>query len=556
MPQSPPSPASPDDFCNLGDSLADAGRLNEAVEAYQKAIALDPNCLVAYANLGLALKEKGFLDESIAAHRAAITLNPNIPETHNNLGNALKDKGHLDEAIAAYGRAVELNPNLPEAQANLGITLAANGQVDEGIASLRKAIELRPNYAHAHGNLLLTIHYHSGSDAQAILREHLQWARMHTDALWDGTSARSLPPIAGRRIRVGYVSRDLRDHVVGRHLLPLIKNHDRKAFEIFCYTDLRHTDGITEQLRASADHWRGTFGQSDAQLAEMIRADGIDLLVDLNLHSAGSRLLAFARKPAPIQVTWLGYCSTTGLRAIDYRLSDPWMDPPGTDANYVEKTIRLPHTQLCYQPRDKCPNVAPPAFEKNGFITFGCLNNFVKISPPALDLWGGVMQKVSDSRLLIHAAPGSQRRCVVERLHKFGIPADRITFFDTSDWQTYMRAYSGIDIALDPIPYSGGITTCDALWMGVPVITLTGQTAVGRAGASILSNVGLREFVAATASQYIQIATDLTSDTARLATLRREMRARMQSSPLTDAAGFARDIESAYKMMIADAGRS
>ena len=231
------------------------------------------------------------------------------------------------------------------------------------------------------------------------------------------------------------------------------------------------------------------------------------------------------------------------------------MDPAGTDENYVEKTIRLPHTQLCYQPRDKCPDIAPPPSEQNGYVTFGCLNNFVKISPLAIELWGGVMQKVSNSRLLIHAAPGSQRRRVLERLQKFGVAADRIAFFDTSDWQTYMRAYSAVDIALDPIPYSGGVTTCDALWMGVPVITLAGQTAVGRAGASILSNIGLPEFVATTAPQYIQIATDLAGNRARLATLRREIRARMQSSPLMDAAGFARDIESAYKFMIASAGQ-
>ena len=232
---------------------------------------------------------------------AAIALNSNVPQTHNNLANALKDKGFLDEAIAAYGRAIGLNPHLPEAHANLGITQAANGQVDEGVASLRKAIELRPDYAQAYANLLLTIHYQTGSDARSILQEHQQWARIHADALWDGKSGSRLPPVAGRRIRVGYVSLDLRDHVVGRHLLPLIKNHDQKTFEISCYTDLRHTDGITDQLRASADHWRGTFGQSDAQLAETIRADAIDLLVDLNLHSAGSRLLAFARKPAPVR---------------------------------------------------------------------------------------------------------------------------------------------------------------------------------------------------------------------------------------------------------------
>ena len=292
-----------------------------------------------------------------------------------------------------------------------------------------------------------------------------------------------------------------------------------------------------------------SFGLPDAQAVDLIRQDEIDILVDLALHTGTNRLLIFARKPAPVQVTYLGYCSSTGVETMDYRLSDPYLDPPASDLSlYSEKTIRLPETYWCYNPRGLMPAPSPPPVEEAGHITFGCLNNFAKVSP-ALDLWAEILRNVPESRLIIHSPPGAHLDAVRERFAGKGISTDRLEFPPHQRWPEYVRTYGRIDIALDPFPWCGGITTCDASWMGVPVVSLVGRTAVGRGGASILANIGLPELIAHTPEQYVKIAVGLANDLPRLAELRRTMRPRMQASPLMDAPRFARNIEAAYRQM-------
>jgi len=339
----------------------------------------------------------------------------------------------------------------------------------------------------------------------------------------------------------------LKRHPVGRFLVPLFSHHDHAQFEIHCYSGVRQPDEITARLKGYCDHWHDTAGVSDERLAEQIRLDHIDILLDLSMHMAHNRLLVFARKPAPVQATWLAYVGSTGLSAIDYRLSDPYLDPPGETEHYAEQTIRIP-SYWCYEPQQSPPVSSLPAAGA-GFITFGCLNNFCKVSLPTLKLWSEVLQKVDRSRLLIHSQPGSHLDATLRTFAERGIDPSRIAFAGFVPLEAYLMQHQQMDIALDTTPYAGGTTTCDALWMGVPTVTLSGKTAVGRGGASLLSNLGLTDLIARTPEQYVQIAIDLANDMPRLTQLRLTLRQRMEQSPLMDAPKFARNIEAAYRQM-------
>ncbi len=353
-----------------------------------------------------------------------------------------------------------------------------------------------------------------------------------------------------RRLRVGYVSGDFREHVVGRNLLPLFQEHDHKQFEVFCYSDVFRPDEFTSRFQDTADVWRNIRDLTDEQLAALVREDGIDILVDLELHTDLNRLLAFARKPAPVQVTFAGYPGTTGLTAMDYRLTDHYLDPPGHDDTcYSEQSIRIGASFWCYAPITAEPPVnSLPALE-NGFVTFGCLNNPCKVNAGVIELSSGVLKAVDRSRLVMLAPEGTGRRHVLTLLHEHGIAADRVTFVGSRPHQQYLEVYHGIDIGLDTLPYNGHTTSLDSLWMGVPVVTLVGDTVVGRAGYCQLQNLGMPELIAKTPDQFIQIAVDLAGDLPRLQALRGDLRDRMRISPLMDAKRFARNIEDAYREM-------
>ena len=577
-------PNFPAAHCNLGGALKELGQIDEAIAACHRAIVLKPNYPEASVNLGSALQAKGRLDEAIAVCRHAIASKPNFPEAHLNLGCALRAKGQLDGAIAAFGQAIVLRPNFPAAYSNLGDAQWAKGQLDEAIvacrqaialnanfseaylnlgnalkdrgeldgaiAAYRRAIILQPDYHEAHSNLVCTLHFHPGYDAAAMAEEHRGWNRQHAWPLKPFIQLQTNDRNPARRLRLGYVSPDFREHPVGRFLLPLLVQHDRKSFEVFAYSQVRVPDGVTERLRSLADGWRNIAGCSDLQVTEMIRQDKIDILVDLTMHLSNNRLLVFARKPAPVQVTYLAYCSTTGLETIDYRLSDPYLDPAEGDASiYSESTIRLPETYWCYQPLAVASEVSPPPALQNGFVTFGCLNNFCKVSEPTLAAWAKLLRTVPNSQLLIHAQEGRHRESVWDRMDREGVTSKRIQFVGFMPTEKYFAYYHRIDIALDTFPYGGGTTTCDALWMGVPLVSLAGKTAVSRGGLSILSNVGLPELVARSEERYVQIAVELAADLGRLSALRSTLRQRMQQSPLMDAPRFARNVETAYRTM-------
>jgi protein O-GlcNAc transferase len=535
---------------NLGNALRDKGQLDEAIAAFRRAIALNPKLHGVHVNLANALKDKGQLDEAIASYRLAIELTPNQPEVHGNLGDSLKNKGRFDEAAAACQQAIALRPGYAEAYANLGSVLKEKGQLDEAIAVYRRALALRPDYVEAHSCLVFTLLYHPGYDAAAIAEEHQRWDRQHAQPLGKSVAAYLNDHRPDRRLRIGYVSPDFRDHCQSLFTVGLLSHHDHEQFEIFCYSSVIQPDEITQRITACADVWRAVGKLSDAKLAEMIREDRIDILVDLTMHMRQNRLLAFARKPAPVQVAWLAYPGTTGLSAMDYRLTDPYLDPPGDgDQRYVEESIRLPDTFWCYDSLTTEPSVnALPALESR-HVTFGCLNNFCKVNDNLLALWAKVLRQVEHSRLLLLAPLGDCRLRTQQRFEKDGVDPQRIEFIPFQTRDKYLETYHRIDLGLDTFPYNGHTTSLDSFWMGVPVVTLVGSTAVSRAGWCQLSNLGLAELAAQTPEEFVRIAVDLAKDLPRLEQLRSTLRPRMEQSPLMDAPTFARNIEAAYRRM-------
>jgi predicted O-linked N-acetylglucosamine transferase (SPINDLY family) len=538
-----------DAFNNLGNALHGKGQLDDAVAAYRQAIALKPNFPEAHNNLGGSLHAQGLLEESIASYRQSVALRPNFATAHNNLGNALKDSGQLDEAIAACRQALALNPKFPAAHNNLANALVAEGLFSEAIAAYRQALLLNPNLPEVHGNLIRIMNYLPEFDAKAIGEELGRFNRLHAEPLRKFIPAHANDRNPDRRLRIGYVSPDFRNHVVGWNILPLFEHRDRESFEYTCYANVRRPDETTRRFEQSADHWRPIVGLSDEQVARQIVEDKIDILVDLALHTSSSRVLVFARKPAPIQVTFCGYPGSTGLSTIDYRFSDPYLDPIDSDESiYTEKTIRLPDSVWCYDPMEArdIPVNPLPALE-NGFITFGSLNNFCKVNDTILATWAQVLQRVQNSRLILLAPLGAHRQRTLDRLAQEGINPSRIEFISRQSPRAYMQQYHRIDVGMDTFPWNGHTTSLDSFWMGVPVVSFIGPTAVGRAGWCQLCNLELSELAGKTAKQFVQLAVQLATDLPRLQQLRATLRQRMEQSPLMDAPRFARNVEAAYR---------
>ena len=535
---------------NLGIALKDLGRLDEAIASYGRAIELNPSFAEAHCNLGVALHETDRCDEAVAAYDRAIQIKPELAAAHNNRGNALRDQGRLDEAIDAYSRAIALAPDLAAAHNNLGNLFREQGRLDLALASYRRAVEIDPAYSEAVSNLVYGLHFHPDYDAQAILKEHRNRVGPLAGPLVTQNRPHGNDRTPDRRLKVGFVSSDFRGHAVGYSLLPLFAHLDREKTEIVCYSGVKVADEISRGLQAFGDRWQRTVGMSDQELADRIRADRVDILVDLALHTAGNRVLVFARKPAPVQVTMLGMPATTGLATMDYRITDPYLDPPGlSDGDSSEQSIRLPHCYWCYQPPEQAPPIGELPAWTNGFITFGCRNHFAKVSRPALQLWINVLQSVPGARLIIQSQPGRHLEGVYSLFEDGGIARDRVEFVPKVPQLEYLQGYHALDLSLDPFPYNGHTSSLDSLWMGVPVITLAGRTAVGRGGVSILSNLGLTGFIARTPQQYVDIAVEWAGDRTRLSELRAGLRQQMQRSPLVDGKRYAADVEAALRRM-------
>jgi predicted O-linked N-acetylglucosamine transferase (SPINDLY family) len=543
-------PSHVDAFCNLGMVLWRQGKFDEAFAQYQHALRLDPEHALTHNNLGAALQEQGRLSEAEASLRLALRAKPDYADASCNLGIVLWKQGNMDESVAHYQKALRIQPDHAEAHVNLGNVYKDEARLDEALESYRAALHIRPDAADIRSNLLLALNYHPDYDARAILEECARWNRTHAEPLKKLIQPHSNLPDPQRRLRIGYVSPDLREHVDSFFLIPLLSNHDHKQYEIACYANVPRPDAMTQRLQGYADIWRSTVGLSDQQVAELVRGDQIDILVDLELHAAKNRLLMFARKPAPVQVAWLGYPGTTGLSTMDYRLTDPYLDPPGLfDVFYSEESIRLPDTFWCYDPLNNEPPVNSLPALTTGTITFGCLNNFCKVNKGCLRLWAEVLRKVPQSRLLLRAPLGQARDWVKAALQKEGIAEKRIELVESVPRPKYLETYQRIDLGLDPVPCSGHTTSLDAFWMGVPTVTLLGKTAMGRAGFSQLCNLGLSELAAQTPEEYVELAARLARDPGRLQELRGSLRERMKQSPLMDGKRFAQHMEKAYRQM-------
>jgi predicted O-linked N-acetylglucosamine transferase (SPINDLY family) len=391
------------------------------------------------------------------------------------------------------------------------------------------------------------------ADPATVFAEHRAWSARHAEGLTAAAAPHPNDRSLERRLRVGYVSAHFRNHAVNFFVEPILASHDRSRFEVFCYSNVEFPDHVTAQLQTAVDHWRPIRNEPDDRVAQLIRDDAIDILIDLTGHIGENRLLVFALKPAPVQVTYIGYQNTTGMSAMDYRLTDERADPPGvTDRYYTERLVRLPRAFFCYQPGE-APAVSPSPANERGHVTFGSFNLFAKVNAQVIATWIEILARVPDSRLWVLANQGGYaEQKFAEQARARGVDPARVEIHARRPRAEYLRLVSGVDIALDPFPFNGHTTTCDAIWMGVPVVMLEGDAYASRFGGSVLANVGLGELIANSPDQYVDIAVALANDGDKLARLRAELRPRMAASPLMDFVGFTRNLEAAYRQMWAD----
>ncbi|WP_322057785.1 tetratricopeptide repeat protein [Paraburkholderia sp. J63] len=533
---------------NYGNALHALGQRREAQEQYRRALAIEPGHAEAANNLGNLCRELGEHKAAMDAFETAMRARPDFVDAYNNAANLLRALGHKDAACVLLRKAQALAPTHSATLNNLGNVLKDCGELEEGIACLRQALASDPVNLTAHSNLLYALSFQS-SDAAEILAEARRWAAQHEVPLRASRIAHAPVRAEARRLRIGYVSADFREHCQALFMMPLLSNHDRTRFEIHAYSSVVRPDAITARLASHVDAWHDVQPLSDAALAARIHADGIDILVDLAMHMADGRPLLFARQAAPVQVAWLAYPGTTGIDAMGYRLTDPHLDPSSHDSQYSERSIRLPDTFWCYDPLAVEPAVNALPAASSGQVTLGSLNNPCKLTDATLDLWAAVFAALPEARLVLMAAEGEARERLATRLARHGIDRARVRFVAFQPRDAYLRTYHEIDLALDTLPYNGHTTSLDAMWMGVPVVTRVGATCAGRAGLSQLANLGLDDLAAFSDDAFVRTVVDLSNDLPRLAGLRATLRARMEASPLMDGARFARGMEAAYATM-------
>ena len=531
---------------SLGSVYQSLGHFAAAAACYQQSLSLDQNYPEGHNNLGMVLLDLGRHEEAATVLQRAVQLRPDYANAYNNLGISLKLLGRFAEATAAFRRGLQSRESFWEAHFQLGNILKDQGRVAEAIESYERVLEYEPHAVTTQNNLLCTLHYRDG-----ITLEELAAAHARFDRVFGETYRQRLQPHANDRnpdrpLRIGFVSPDLHSHPVGFFTVRMFEQLDREQVEATCYHNSLTNDPITARIRSAASSWRDVHGWSDDRLAEAIREDKIDILFDMTGHTRDSRLLVFARKPAPIQISWAGYVGTTGLRTMDYLLADGHEVPPEAEPHYCERVLRMPDGYVSYEPPACAPPVSPlPALEQ-GHVTFGSFNNQAKLGPQTVATWSRVLHRVPRSRLVLKYYAMSNPT-VAGRLREMfashGIEPDRVDFLGTTSHAEQLQQYRGIDIALDPFPYNGGLTTLEALWMGVPVVTCPGETFAGRHSLSHLSNVGLTTTIAGDLDDYVDLAASLAADLPALARLREGLRERMQSSPLCDGERFARNFE-------------
>ncbi len=569
---------------NLGLALLALGRLDEARERLHAVVTAQPEFAEAHANLGLVLQQQGRLDDAEAELSRALALRPRSADFLTNLGTVLEARGRPAEALALFEQARAEDPAHEGALASSGLALLSEGRVQEALDCLERCARLRPDspsaannlagayrvqgdmaravewyraalaidadFGPAHSNLLACLNFLPDTSTAEILAEHRRFGARLEAPLQPHWRVHDNWRDADRRLRIGYVSGDFRKHAMAFSIAPVLARHDPESFEVICYANNAREDEVTARLRRSAHEWHRVVGISDNEMADRVRRDGVDILVDLSGHTALNRLPVFARKPAPVQAAWLGYVTSTGLAAMDYRLTDARADPPGADeSGYTETLLRLPWVTVFEPAADSPPVEVLPALAADRF-TFACLNQLSKLTAEVVTLWARLLRAAPESRLLFGNAgdPGVQQR-LVDAFAVHGIAAARLAFRPKLPVRDFLALHREIDLALDTFPYNGGATSCHSLWMGVPFVTLAGDRYMARMGLSLLEQVGLGEFVARTLDAYVELAARVAGDRGRLGALRASLRARVAASPLLDAQGFVTGLEAAYRAM-------
>ena len=568
-------------YVNLGAALRELRQFEESAAACRRAIALEPGLAEAHNDLGVALFQLGRLDEAEACCRRAVSLNPNFAAAHSNLGNVLQGLERFQEAVACYARALALRPDLvaalsnlgaafqqlgllddalacyrqtlaltpadAEVQINLGNALRDLGKLDEATAAYRSAYAIDRNYSRAHSKCLFCLNYAPDLPAEEIFAEYRRWNEAHVRPLAPAAARHDNDRAPERRLRIGYVSPDFRRHSARHFLEPLLARHDKVKVEAFAYAEVAREDEVTARFKSQVDHWRSTVGLSDEAMAERIRADRIDVLIDLAGHTRGHRLLVFARKPAPVQVSWLGYGYTTGLEAIDYFLADPQFAPPDCEHLFSEKLVRLP-VFVAYRPAEGMGR--PETARRPGAsVTFGSLTRSVRLNRHVVRTWAAILSATPGSRLVLNSLnfrTASLCDGLATQFAEHGIARERLLMsYDSPPWDV-LRS---IDVGLDCFPHNSGTTLIEGLYLGAPFITLAARPSVGRIGAAVLAALGHPEWIASTEDEYVAKAVALASDPDRLVASRAALRAQLEASPLMDEAGFADAVERAYRAM-------
>jgi len=529
-----------------GRAEREGGDPAAALATLRTALRLNAASAQAQTELGQTYRALGRRDEARAAFASAAAADPGSALALMYLGNLDHEAGRMDAAASAYRAALAIDANNAALHYNLALTLVSLGEAAAAVASFRRCLALAPDYADARSSMLFALNMSDRASIDEIAAEHFEWGRRIADPLYQEHDYSNAPD-PERRLRLGYVSADFFQHAAEPFIQVFLAQHDVGQYDVYCY--------VNAPIPAGGDgryghRWREIRGLGDAQLAAQIAADAIDVLVDLSGHTYGTRLLAFARKPAPVQMTFLGYPNTTGMRAIDYRLTDAYADPPGaSESRYRETLLRMPHSVWCFRPREEgMPEIGPLPARQNGYVSFASMNSAAKLNADLLGLWADLLNRVTDARLVMATiAPGRARENILRVFAGKGVDAGRIAFHDRLPRDAFLALHNAVDIALDAYPCNGGATTCEALWQGVPVVSLAGDTFESRAGLSLLSSAGLPQLAAHSATDYLDIACSLASDRERLVRLRAGLRQTLRASPLMDAAAFTRDLEAQYR---------
>ncbi len=526
------------------------GHFQESIACFNKAVSLKPNNAQSYSNLGAVLQKIGQHEPALQALQKAVELNPNLAIAYANMGFSYYQLGQIGEALASGEKALALEPDSDIARLNHGLALVSHGDLDMAVAEFKKTFELNPDCNKARSNYVYTISYSDTRTPQEICQAHCEWGEYWSQRI-DAATQWAASEHEGKPLRIGYISPDFRRHPAGFLFSSFFKHHT-DAVQTYCYAYLPAADDLSEQLKQQAHSWCDITGMTDDQVAAKIQQDEIDILVDLAGHTANNRLLVLARKPAPIQASYLGYPNTTGLQTVDYLIADKYVCPKSAERYYTESVVKLPRYVFCYTPHEFAPEVAPAPHLKNAYITFGCYNNLPKLTPTVLAAWAQILQAVPDARLRLKSRPFEDESTCEHYRQMFvdlGIDNTRIDFSGPSVLPEMLAECAEVDIFLDPFPFNGGVTTLDTTWMGAPTITLQGDVFSHRMGTSMLTHLGCKELIAKSQKAYVKLAVKLAKDSKRLQEYRETLRQRMAESSLCDGVQHAKDLEALYQKM-------